>query len=96
MSVAQRLWSLGTGWSAVRSVATVRAQDTWMVQLALDIPGCSVPSLQHWSLYPLFWPVPQATGLASLFNPVTSVPSQHREAAMGCGCVSFAGRGWLK
>lgn len=47
-----------------------------MVHLALDIPGCSVPSHQHWSLYPLFWPVPQAIALASLFNPVTtSLPS---------------------
>jgi hypothetical protein len=28
VSVALRLWSLGTGWSAVRNVAMVRRQDT--------------------------------------------------------------------
>lgn len=95
MYVALRLWSLGTGWSAVRSVAMVgeraghlnglacpRSTRVLLILLSSTGPYTVCPGLS-----------PQATALSSLHKPVTSLPASTGRGSLGMGCMSSAGRG---
>ena len=95
MYVALRLWSLGTGWSAVRSVAMVGERAGQLKGLAcsrsarvpLTLPSSTGPDTVCPGLSP------QAIALASLHKPVTSLLSSTGRGGLGIGCMSSAGRG---
>lgn len=83
--VALRLWSLGTGWSAVRSVAMVGERAGHLsgpacpgsARVPLTLPSSTGPYTTCPGLSA------QATALVSLHKPVTSLPSSTGEAALG-------------